>query len=116
MSQTVLSQTFLRYARAAGATERKHVTPHALRHVLASELLHAGANLRQIQELVGDKHVDSTQRRSRVTAAHELRRAVRRLRDGDASRSHATSNAGLAAADEEIVSSFGGPLAIRVYP
>jgi integrase/recombinase XerC len=79
LSQTILTQTFLRYARAAGVTERKRVTPHTLRHVFASELLRAGANLRQIQELLGHKHLDSTQRYTRVTA-HELRGAVKRLR------------------------------------
>jgi site-specific recombinase XerD len=78
LSQTILTQTFLRYARAAGVTERKRVTPHTLRHVFASELLRAGANLRQIQELLGHKHLDSTQRYTRVTA-HELRGAVKRL-------------------------------------
>jgi site-specific recombinase XerD len=31
LSQTILTQTFLRYARAAGVTERKRVTPHTLR-------------------------------------------------------------------------------------
>ena len=91
LSQTIMTQTFLRYARAAGVTERKRVTPHTLRHVFASELLHAGANLRQIQELLGHKHLDSTQRYTRVTA-HELRGAVKRLnfrtgcRDATASR------------------------------
>lgn len=78
LSQTIMTQTFLRYARAAGVTERKRVTPHTLRHVFASELLRAGANLRQIQELLGHKHLDSTQRYTRVTA-HELRGAVKRL-------------------------------------
>jgi integrase/recombinase XerC len=82
LSQTIMTQTFLRYARAAGVTERKRVTPHTLRHVFASELLRAGANLRQIQELLGHKHLDSTQRYTRVTA-HELRGAVKRLRFGD---------------------------------
>jgi site-specific recombinase XerD len=48
------------------------VTPHTLRRVSASELLRAGANPRQIQELLGHKHLDSTQRYTRVTA-HELR-------------------------------------------
>jgi integrase/recombinase XerC len=78
LSQTILTQTFLRYARAAGVTQRKRVTPHTLRHVFASELLRAGANLRQIQELLGHKHLDSTQRYTRVTA-HELRGAIKRL-------------------------------------
>ena len=32
-------------------SERKRVTPHTLRHVFTSELLDAGANLRQIKEL-----------------------------------------------------------------
>lgn len=79
LSQTIMTQTFLRYAHAAGVTTRKHVTPHTLRHVFASELLAAGANLRQIQELLGHKHLDSTQRYTRVTA-HQLQGAIKRLR------------------------------------
>jgi site-specific recombinase XerD len=78
LSPGILGQTFRRYAQAAGVSERKRVTPHTLRHVFASELLRAGANLRQIQELLGHKHLDSTQRYTRVTA-HELRGAVKRL-------------------------------------
>ena len=79
LSLDAAGQTFLRYVGAAGVSERKRVTPHTLRHVFASELLRAGANLRQIQELLGHKHLDSTQRYTRVTA-HELRGAVKRLR------------------------------------
>jgi integrase/recombinase XerC len=79
LTQTIMTATFVRYAEAAGVRERKRVTPHTLRHVFASELLHAGANLRQIQELLGHKHLDSTQRYTRVNA-HELRGAVKRLR------------------------------------
>jgi site-specific recombinase XerD len=76
---TQLAQIFRHYVSASGVGERKRVTPHTLRHVFASELLHAGANLRQIQELLGHKHLDSTQRYTRVTA-HELRGAIKRLR------------------------------------
>jgi site-specific recombinase XerD len=79
LSVTIMSQTFRRYAQAAGVTKRKRVTPHTLRHVFASELLSSGANLRQIQELLGHKHLDSTQRYTHVTA-HQLRGAVKRLR------------------------------------
>jgi integrase/recombinase XerD len=46
---TQLGQVFRHYVEAAGVNERKRVTPHTLRHVFASELLHAGANLRQIR-------------------------------------------------------------------
>jgi site-specific recombinase XerD len=83
LSPTVLANTFRHYTRAAGVDVRKTVTPHTLRHVFASELLRAGANLRQIQELLGHKHLDSTQRYTRVTA-HELRGAVKRLRFDEA--------------------------------
>jgi site-specific recombinase XerD len=76
---TQLGQVFRHYVDASGVNERKRVTPHTLRHVFASELLRAGANLRQIQELLGHKHLDSTQRYTRVNA-HELRGAIKRLR------------------------------------
>lgn len=66
------------HARSAGVARRKRVTPHTLRHVFASELLSAGANPRQIQELLGRKHLDSTQRYVHVTA-HGLRGAIKRL-------------------------------------
>ena len=76
---TQLGQVFRQYVDAAGVNERKRVTLHTLRHVFASELLRAGANVRQIQELLGHKHLDSTQRYTRVNA-HELRGAIKRLR------------------------------------
>jgi site-specific recombinase XerD len=79
LSPTILSTTFRRYVDAAGVTKHKRVTPHTLRHVFATELLAAGANLRQIQELLGHKHLDSTQHYTRVNA-HQLRGAVKRLR------------------------------------
>jgi hypothetical protein len=92
---TQLGQVFRHYVDAAGVNERKRVTPHTLRQVFASELLRAGANLRQIQELLGHKHLDSTQRYTRVNAheaaldvlervcvLYEMRRQVRRLEGG----------------------------------
>ena len=78
LSPTIMAVTFRRYATAAGVNQRKRITPHTLRHVFATELLSAGANLRQIQELLGHKHLDSTQRYTRVNA-HQLRGAIGRL-------------------------------------
>jgi len=78
LSANILAQTFRRYAEVAGVSKHKCVTPHTLRHVFATELLGAGASLRQIQELLGHKHLDSTQRYTRVNA-HQLRGAVKRL-------------------------------------
>lgn len=78
LTANIMAITFRRYATAAGVNKRKRITPHTLRHVFATELLSAGANLRQIQELLGHKHLDSTQRYTRVHA-HQLRGAVKRL-------------------------------------
>src|SRR5438034_6269048 len=71
---TQLGQVFRHYVEASGVGERKRVTPHTLRHVFASELLHAGANLRQIQELLGYKHL----RLDAALHARERARAARR--------------------------------------
>jgi site-specific recombinase XerD len=78
LTPTTMALSFRRYATAAGVNKRKRITPHTLRHVFATELLSAGANLRQIQELLGHKHLDSTQRYTRVNA-HQLRGAIKRL-------------------------------------
>ncbi len=78
LSGTIMAVTFRRYATAAGVNKRKNITPHTLRHVFATELLDVGANLRQIQELLGHKHLDCTQRYTRVNA-HQLQGAIKRL-------------------------------------
>ena len=71
--------------RLPGATKKNNdgvpyciYTPHSLRATTATLLLDAGVDIRKVQELLGHKHVTTTQiydkrrRRTKQSASHDM--------------------------------------------
>jgi integrase/recombinase XerD len=67
-------------AAADRAGIQKHITPHKMRHTYATELLRRGADIREIQELLGHANLSTTEIYTHVVV-DRLRGAVERLSD-----------------------------------
>ena len=66
---------------AVAAGLERHVTPHMLRHTVATLLLRAGADLRAVQVFLGHASISSTQRYTHVAQSHLLS-TLRRFHPG----------------------------------
>lgn len=63
--------------RQAGGIER-HITPHMLRHTVATMLLRNGVDIRIVQEFLGHASIATTQRYTHVAKEHMVRELKRR--------------------------------------
>ena len=52
---------------------KRHVTPHMLRHTVATLLLRNGVDIRVVQEFLGHASIATTQRYTHVTKEHMVR-------------------------------------------
>lgn len=73
-----LQDQWRRMKTALGMDGDTEYTPHVLRHTFATRMLGAGVDIRTVQELLGHKRVETTQRYSH-TSAERKRLAIERL-------------------------------------
>ena len=68
LSTQGMARTIARLQGQAGV--QRHVTPHMLRHTVATMLLRNGADVRIVQEFLGHASIATTQRYTHVTKEH----------------------------------------------
>lgn len=79
LSDSYVRQLVARLAQRAEIDQR--VTPHTLRHTLATILLRAGANLKVVQETLGHASIDTTARIYSHVTSNDVRNALEKLHD-----------------------------------
>lgn len=68
LSTQGISKVIAQLRRDAGI--ERHVTPHMLRHTVATMLLRNGADIRVVQEFLGHSSITTTQRYTHITKEH----------------------------------------------
>lgn len=69
LSATSIEKLFRNYQQKSGI--KKRVTPHSMRHTMATMLLNNGADIRAVQEILGHATISTTQIYTEVSAARQ---------------------------------------------
>ena len=76
LSTQGIANIILQLRRASGI--ERHITPHMLRHTVATMLLRNGVDIRIVQEFLGHASIATTQRYTHVAKEHMVRELKRR--------------------------------------